>query len=85
MIIDNVPLHNQLTEDTISSKRTWRKELIIRWFINHNVIVPVKATKAELLELAFNNLPKKRYVIDIIRFVRTHTKLLYLLIFIDYQ
>jgi diketogulonate reductase-like aldo/keto reductase len=83
MIIDTAPLHNQLTEDTISSERTWRKELIIRWFISHNVIVPVKATKPELIELAFNNLPKKRYVIDeiakendvdITRFVRTHTK-----------
>jgi hypothetical protein len=45
-------------------KRAWRKELITEWLKRHRVSVPTKATKAELLELAFNNLPRKRYVVD---------------------
>ena len=64
MIIDNATWHNQLTEDTMPSKRAWRKDLIVQWLINHNIRVPTKATKAELLVLAFDNLSPKRYVID---------------------
>ena len=41
-----------------------RKQLIIEWLKRHNVSVPVKSTKAELLELACDNLSKKRYVVD---------------------
>ncbi len=64
LIIDNATWHNQLTEDTIPPKRAWRKDLIVQWLVNHNIRVPTKATKAELLVLAFDNLPPKRYVID---------------------
>ncbi len=64
LIIDNATWHNQLTEDTIPPKRAWRKELIVQWLINHDITVHVKATKAELLKLAFDNLPTKRYVVD---------------------
>ncbi len=64
LIIDNATWHNQLTEDTIPPKRAWRKEMIVQWLINHNISVPTKATKAELLMLAFDNLPPKRYVVD---------------------
>jgi hypothetical protein len=64
LIIDNATWHNQLTEDTIPPKRAWRKDLIVQWLVNHNIRVPIKATKAELLVLAFDNLPPKRYVID---------------------
>jgi hypothetical protein len=63
-VIDNAPWHNRLTEDTMPPKRAWRKELITEWLKRHRVSVPTKATKAELLELAFNNLPRKRYVVD---------------------
>ena len=38
--------------------------MIIDWLKRRSVSVPVKATKAELLELAFGNLPEKRYVVD---------------------
>jgi len=46
------------------AKRSWRKEMIIEWLKRHSVSVPVKATKAEPLELVFDNLPEKRYVVD---------------------
>ncbi|CAF1374247.1 unnamed protein product [Rotaria sordida] len=45
-------------------KRSWWKEYIIQWLNAHNINVPVKAVKAELLEIAMKNLPEKRYEID---------------------
>jgi transposase len=48
----------------MSPKRAWRKKLIIEWLKRHYVSVPTKTTKVELLELAFDNLPRKRYVVD---------------------
>jgi hypothetical protein len=48
----------------MSPKRAWRKKLIIEWLKRHYVSVPTKTTKVELLELAFDNLPRKRHVVD---------------------
>ncbi|CAF2922442.1 unnamed protein product [Rotaria sp. Silwood2] len=45
-------------------KRSWRKEHIIQWLNTHNIDVPVKAVKAELLDIAMKNLPEKRYETD---------------------
>jgi hypothetical protein len=79
LIIDNATWHNQLTEDTKPPKRLWRKELIIQWLVKHSISFPVKATKAELLVLAFDHLSPKRYItddiagkygVDIVRLVR---------------
>jgi len=64
LVIDNATWHNRLTDDTTPPKRAWRKEVISQWLIRHNITVPVKATKAELLELAFGNLPEKRYLVN---------------------
>ncbi len=64
LVLDNATWHNRLTEDTIPPKRAWRKEVIIQWLSRHKIKVPIKATKAELLELASKNLPEKRYVVD---------------------
>ncbi|CAF1304862.1 unnamed protein product [Rotaria sordida] len=63
-VIDNAPWHNRLTNDTMPPKRSWRKEYIVQWLNDHNINVPVKAVKAELLEIAMKNLPEKRYEID---------------------
>ncbi len=60
LIIDNAAWHNQLAEDTTPPKKVWRKGLIVQWLVNHNIIVPVKATRVELLELAFENLSRQR-------------------------
>lgn len=64
LVIDNATWHNQLTEDTIPPKRAWRKDLVAQWLTNHNIRVPFKATNAQLLMLAFDNLQPKRYVVD---------------------
>jgi hypothetical protein len=63
-VLDNAPWHNRLTEETMPPKRSWRKELISDWLMHHRVPIPTKATKAVLLQLAFANLPEKRYVVD---------------------
>jgi len=64
LVLDNAPWHNRLTEDTMPPKRSWRKELISDWLRRHRISIPTKATKAVLLQLAFANLPEKRYVVD---------------------
>jgi hypothetical protein len=64
LVIDNATWHNQLTNDTTLPKRSWRKETIIQWLSSHNIVFPEKVVKAELLEIALNNLPEKRYEID---------------------
>ncbi|CAF3892593.1 unnamed protein product [Rotaria sp. Silwood2] len=61
LVIDNGPWHNRLTNDTMPPKRSWRKEHIIQWLNTNNIDVPVKAVKAELLDIAMKNLPEKRY------------------------
>ena len=64
LVLDNATWHNRLTEDTTPPKRSWRKELITDWLKRHSISIPIKATKAILLQLAFANLPEKRYVVD---------------------
>ncbi|CAF4121195.1 unnamed protein product [Rotaria sp. Silwood2] len=64
LVIDNATWHSRLTNDTTPPKRSWRKEAIIRWLKSHNIVVPEKAVKAELLEIALDNLPPKKYEID---------------------
>ena len=64
IVFDNATGHNKLLDETTSPKRSWRKELIIKWLKRHNIPLSVKAAKAELIELTFSNLPEKRYVTD---------------------
>lgn len=64
LILDNATGHNRLTQETTPPKRAWRKQLIIDWLDRHDLPSSDKMTKAELLELAFDNLPPKRYVVD---------------------
>ncbi len=64
LITDNATWNNQLIEDTVSSKRAWPKGLIVQWLLDHNITGPAQSTKAELLELVFDNLAKKHFVVD---------------------
>lgn len=64
IIIDNATWHNQLTEDTKPPKRSWNKQKLIDWLDLHQLSYPERAAKAELLEIAFENAPKKKYVVD---------------------
>jgi hypothetical protein len=64
LILDNATWHNRLAEETMPPKRSWKKQLIINWMDKHDLPFTGNMTKAELLELAFDNLPSKRYVVD---------------------
>ena len=65
IVIDNATWHNKLTKDTIPPKRSWRKSILQRWLINRKISFNLACTKDELLELAFNNLPAKKYLTDV--------------------
>ena len=65
IVIDNTTWHNKLTGDTTPPKRSWRKSILQRSLINRKISFNLACTKAELLELAFNNLPAKKYLTDV--------------------
>lgn len=56
--------HNRLTEETMPPKRSWKKQLIINGFEKQEIPFTDHMKKAELLEIALNNLLQKRYVVD---------------------
>jgi hypothetical protein len=64
IIIDNATWHNSLTNETKPPKRAWNKQKVIDWLNSHQLTYPNRATKAELLEIAFENAPAKKYVVD---------------------
>jgi hypothetical protein len=64
LVIDNATWHNRLTNDTTPPKRSWRKEAIMRRLSSHNIVFPEKVVRTQLLEIALNNLPEKRYEMD---------------------
>ena len=65
IVIDNATWHNRLTEESVPPKRAWRKAVLQLWLTNHGIPFDADYTKAELLELAFQNLPPKKYLTDV--------------------
>ncbi|CAF4615356.1 unnamed protein product [Rotaria sp. Silwood2] len=61
IIIDNASWHREVTDDKKPPQRSWRKQMIVNWLSDHNVIYAGDISKAELLQLAYSNLPKKKY------------------------
>jgi hypothetical protein len=45
-------------------KRSWKKQMIINWLDKHDLHFSDNMTKAELFEVALENLLPKRYVVD---------------------
>ncbi|CAF3062741.1 unnamed protein product [Rotaria socialis] len=45
-------------------KIAWNKQKIIEWPDLHKLTYPNRAAKAELLSIAFENAPEKKYVVD---------------------
>ena len=64
LILDNAAWHNRLTEETTPPKRSWKKQMIINWLGRHDLSFSESMTKAELLEVALDNLPPNRYIVD---------------------
>jgi len=64
IIINNAIWHNHLTEETKPPKRAWNKQTIMDWLDSHHLDYSTRDTKAELLDIAFQNAPDKKYVVD---------------------
>ena len=64
IIIDNATWHNQLTTESQPPKRSWKKSILQEWLTTRKIKYDTFMTEAELLELAFENLPPRQYVVD---------------------
>ncbi|CAF4571633.1 unnamed protein product, partial [Rotaria sp. Silwood2] len=64
IIIDNASWHREVTDDTKPPQRSWRKQMTANWLDDHNILYVDDISKAELLQLAYENLPKKKYKVD---------------------
>jgi transposase len=62
VIMDNASYHSALEEKLPSS--SWTKDALSTWLLEKNIPVPQYALKAHLLQLAQENMPKKKYFID---------------------
>jgi len=63
LILDNATWHNAQTEESKLAKRSWRKDKIEEWLQNHNITYDKYLTKAEMLEIAYSNAPRKEYLV----------------------
>ncbi|CAF1433445.1 unnamed protein product [Didymodactylos carnosus] len=64
IIIDNDTWNNKLTPECEAPKRAWRKPMIADWLISKKLKFVTFMTKAELLEIAYKNLPPKEHMVD---------------------
>jgi hypothetical protein len=64
IIIDNASWHREVTDNTKPPQRSWRKQRIANWLDDRNISYANDISKAELLQLAYKNLPQKRYKVD---------------------
>jgi len=64
IIIDNATWHNKLTPESEPPKRAWKKQLIADWLTKRKIKFETYMTKAELIQLAFSQLPPKQYIVD---------------------
>ncbi|CAF4698851.1 unnamed protein product [Rotaria sp. Silwood2] len=64
IIIDNASWHREVTDDTKPPQRSWRKQMIANWLNDHNVLYADDISKAELLQLVYANLSRKKYKVD---------------------
>ncbi|CAF2200339.1 unnamed protein product [Rotaria magnacalcarata] len=64
IIIDHATWHNRLTPESQPPKRLWRKSQLLDWLTTRNIKYETSMTKAELMEVAFKNLPCRQYAMD---------------------
>ncbi|CAF4584900.1 unnamed protein product, partial [Didymodactylos carnosus] len=64
ILIDNATWHNKLTPESEPPKRAWQKALVTDWLTQRKIKFELYMTKAELLELAFQHLPPREYIVD---------------------
>lgn len=61
IVIDNATWHNELCDNVKPPKRSWRKIQVQEWLDQHEINYDSSMTKAQLLELAFANVPPKKF------------------------
>lgn len=61
IIIDNATWHCELCDDVKPPKRSWRKDSVKQWLQQRKIKFDRLMTKAQLLELAFANVPPKKF------------------------
>ena len=64
-VIDSATWHNELIDETKPPKRSWRKAKIEDWLDQHHVNYDLNMKKSNLLQVAFENLPKKKFKVDV--------------------
>ena len=65
IVIDNATGHKELTDSTKLPKYSWRKDQVQTCLGEHNIDFNIDLKKSELLQLAFVNLPRKEYKVDL--------------------
>ena len=65
IVIDNATGHNELTDSTKPPKCSRRKDQVQTCLHEHNIDFNIDLKKSELLQLAFVNLPRKEYKVDL--------------------
>ncbi|CAF0790839.1 unnamed protein product [Rotaria sordida] len=64
IVIDNATWHSQLTDASKIPLRSWNKNQIRQWLIDHSVPFIDQYSKSELLELSYAYAPEKEYIVD---------------------
>ena len=65
IVIDNVTGHHELTDSTKPPKCSWRKYQVQTCLCEHEIDFNINLQKSELLQLAFVNLTRKEYKVDL--------------------
>ncbi|CAF4792292.1 unnamed protein product [Rotaria sp. Silwood1] len=64
IVIGNATWHSQLTDASKIPLRSWNKNQIRQWLIDHSVPFIDQYSKSELLELSYAYAPEKEYIVD---------------------
>lgn len=74
-MIDNAPWHSQVTDDSKTPTRSFKKAEIQNWLDQRKIEYDSVWTKAELLELAAKFAPPRRYKVNIeLKMERVHLR-----------
>ena len=65
IVIDNATGHDELTGSKKSPKCSWREDQVQTCLREHNIDFNIDLQKSELHQLAFVNLPRKEYKVDL--------------------
>ena len=64
IVMDNAPYHNILTKETKPVTNAMKKDEIIKWMNERKIAFEPESTKPEILQIAKQHTPPKKYVSD---------------------